>query len=123
MAQERASIGEQEDNQRHMPRGWMLTPLALTIIAAIVGIKRQDRQPSEGPPWRPWIPLANRVDHTIGWDRLPWPVGLPVVVTFLRQLRRENLYDPSSITATIANPPVTPVGTRHMTARTVDGMF
>jgi hypothetical protein len=107
-----------------MRRAWLLVILALALAAAIGGRPRPDAHLHDGPPpWRPWIPLANLIDHRLGWHRLPWPLGLPVVVTFLRQLRRNNLHDPSTITPSRPRPPLTPSGTRHITARTADGTF
>ena len=98
--------------------------MMLAIVAIIAGRARGDRSGLGRPPaWRPWIPLVNRIDHTIGWHRLPWPIGLPIVVTFLRQLRRDNLHDPSTITPSLPQPAPTAPGTRHLTARTADGTF
>jgi hypothetical protein len=92
------------------------------------GTTKRTRQNESGglgarPSWRPWIPLVNRIDHRVGWHRLPWPIGLPIVVSFLRQLRRDNLHDPSAITPAKPRPPLVPTGTRHLTTRTVDGTF
>jgi hypothetical protein len=103
---------------------WRWLPLLLAIVALVTSRPRPPQPRADGPPaWQPWIPLANFVDRKIGWSHLPWPVGLPIVVTFLRQLRRENLYDPSSITPSQPHPAPVPAGTHHLTARTADGTF
>ena len=103
---------------------WRWAPLLLMAIAVIAGRPRPSQPVSNGrPAWRPWIPLANAIDHKIGWDKLPWPIGLPLVVTFLRQLRRDNLHDPSAITPSQPQPPLIPTSTRHLVARTADGAF
>lgn len=103
---------------------WRWTPLLLMAVAVIAGRPRGDQSAASGrPAWRPWIPLANAIDHKLGWDRFPWPVGLPLVVTFLRQLRRDNLHDPSAITPSQPQPPLMPTSPRHLVARTADGTF
>jgi hypothetical protein len=106
-------------------RTWLLwAPLVLAVGALLAGKPHStDGQHGGRPGWRPWIPLANQIDRRFGWHRLPWPIGLPIVVAFLRQLRRDNLHDPSAITPSLPHPPFTPPGTRHITARTADGSF
>jgi hypothetical protein len=98
--------------------GWMLLPL----LAAIALWKRLWQHPDADarPPWRPWIPLANLVDRRVGWHRLPWPLGLAMVVALRHQLRRDNLYDPSTVVPSLPRSPVT-IGATHLTARSADG--
>jgi hypothetical protein len=124
MAHGSASGGNQQGEWRRSSQLWLWMPLALAIVALIAGRPRQPPpQPGRPPGWRPWLPLANLIDHKIGWHRLPWPLGLPVVVAFLRQLRRENLYDPSSITPSRPRPPLSFPGPAALTTRGADGTF
>jgi hypothetical protein len=37
--------------------------------------------------------VATRVDHLIGWHRLPWPPGIVTLIGIRNRLRRQNLYD------------------------------
>jgi len=37
--------------------------------------------------------LTESVDRRIGWDKLPWPLGLLVVLGLRFRLRAKNLYD------------------------------
>src|SRR5215213_1568269 len=37
--------------------------------------------------------LAEAIDHRIGWDKLPRPLALPVLIALRNKLREENLYD------------------------------
>ena len=33
------------------------------------------------------------VDHRVGWDKLPWPLGMLVLLGVRFRLRAKNLYD------------------------------
>ena len=61
--------------------------------------------------------LAEWVDHKIGWDRLPTPLGLLTLVGLRNTLRTQNLFD----TETPPAPPPPPFDTSVTTQRTVDG--
>ena len=37
--------------------------------------------------------VTEAVDHRIGWDKLPWPLGMLVLVGVRFRLRARNLYD------------------------------
>ena len=64
---------------------------------------------------------AQLVDHKIGWDKLPPPLGLATLAGIRNTLRKENLHD------TAAAPsfplPDLPMDERYRTARTPDGTF
>ena len=64
---------------------------------------------------------AELVDHRIGWDKLPPPLGLATLAGIRNKLRKENLYD----TAAAPSLPVSdlPMDQRYLTARTPDGTF
>lgn len=65
---------------------------------------------------------AEKVDHAVGWDKLPVALGMMTLVGIRNKLRAENLYD-TSATPSIPVPPPVPEGQRHLTARTADGTF
>src|SRR5437763_2179741 len=62
------------------------------------------------------------VDRRIGWDKLPWPLGLLVVLGVRFKLRATNLYDSGR-----GPLDVPPAGDEwhadHLTARTIDGTY
>jgi hypothetical protein len=62
------------------------------------------------------------VDHRIGWDRVPWPLGLFVVLGLRFRLRAQNLYDSGRGVLDVP-----PAGDEwhvdHLTARTIDGTY
>jgi hypothetical protein len=66
--------------------------------------------------------LTEWVDHRIGWDKLPWPLGLLVVLGLRFKLRAKNLYDSGR-----GPLDVPPAGDEwhadHLTARTIDGTY
>ena len=104
-----------------MPWRWLLLTL---LVASVVLRRRSQGQPIDSrPAWSPFFPLANRIDRSTGWHRLPWPLGLAMVVALRRQLRRDNLHDPSTVVPSLPRPPLMPTGTDHLTARTADGTF
>lgn len=65
---------------------------------------------------------AEAVDHKIGWDRLPAPLGLAVLAGIRNTLRKKNLHDTSTAPAIPTADPVAD-GERYLSARTPDGTF
>jgi hypothetical protein len=66
--------------------------------------------------------IALKVDRAVGWDKLPTPLALPVLIGLRTLYRWRNLYDTSRL-PTIEQPPPVPDYPRHLTARTPDGTF
>ncbi len=66
--------------------------------------------------------LTEWVDRRIGWAKLPWPLGLLVVLGLRFRLRAKNLYDSGR-----GRLDVPPAGDEwhvdHLTARTIDGTY
>ena len=65
---------------------------------------------------------VERVDHSVGWDKLPTALGLLALVGIRNTLRKKNLYD-TSYAPSIPIPPPVPQDERYLTARTADGTF
>ncbi|KWX19835.1 peroxidase [Mycolicibacterium wolinskyi] len=61
--------------------------------------------------------LAERLDRSVGWSRLPTVIGLGVLVGLRHQLRTANLYDSGSV------PADTPRPGDYLVARTRDGTY
>ena len=72
-------------------------------------------------PWQLLRRLSGQLDRSVGWDHLPRPLGLGVLVGLRDTLRRENLADPS--TAVGLNPQPLPPAPADRTARTIDGSY
>jgi Animal haem peroxidase len=66
--------------------------------------------------------VTEEVDHAIGWDTLPPPLGLAVLAGIRNTLRKENLHDTSGAPS-IPIPDPVPENDRYLTARTPDGTF
>ena len=66
--------------------------------------------------------VTEEIDHSIGWDKLPPILGLPVLSGIRNTLRAHNLHD-TAATPSIPIPPPLAEGDRHLTARTPDGTF
>ncbi|HLZ31528.1 MAG TPA: peroxidase family protein [Chloroflexota bacterium] len=62
------------------------------------------------------------LDWTIGWPRLPLPLGIATLVAARIRLRQENLYDTNTAPAT-NTPTPQGVGPGYLTARTPDGSY
>jgi Animal haem peroxidase len=60
--------------------------------------------------------LATAFDRTIGWDRLPRPLGLATLIGLRQRLRQENLYEPGLVRVAPPRPP-------DVNARTVLGDY
>ncbi len=66
--------------------------------------------------------LTEAVDHRRGWDRLPWPLGMVVLLGIRFRLRARNLYD--SGRGPLDRPPADDFEhADHLTARTIDGTY
>lgn len=66
--------------------------------------------------------LAQMVDWTIHWWRLPTPLAIPVLLAARVVYRARNLYD-TGLLPTIPQPPPVAEDTRYLAARTADGTF
>ena len=67
--------------------------------------------------------IMERVDHSVGWDRLPPALGLVTLIGVRNNLREKNLYDTGVAAPSVPTPDLIPTDGRHLTARTVDGTF
>src|SRR3954469_1663373 len=56
------------------------------------------------PFWRVYDWVAQAVDRLRGWDKLPVPGGLAVLIGVRNILRQRNLHDPSSVVPSDAPP-------------------
>jgi hypothetical protein len=74
------------------------------------------------PFWRVYDWAAQTIDHWRGWDKLPVPGGLAVLIGVRTILRQKNLHDPSSVVPLDA-PPVPERTPEHLVARSVDGTY
>jgi hypothetical protein len=66
--------------------------------------------------------LTEQVDRRIGWAKLPWPLGMLVLLGLRFKLRAKNLYDSGRGVLDVP-----PAGDEwhadHLTARTIDGTY
>jgi hypothetical protein len=72
-------------------------------------------------PWRLYNALSTRLDRRFGWDRLPVPLSLAVLVGLRNELRRHNLHDSDLLPAGTPHP--APAAPADRTVRTVDGSY
>ncbi len=64
--------------------------------------------------------VAERVDRRVGWDKLPKPIAMLVLIGLRNILREKNLHDTGR--GPLDKPDVSD-HPRHLTARTLDGTF
>lgn len=67
--------------------------------------------------------ICEAVDHSIGWHKLPAPLGLLTLVGIRHRLREQNLYDTETTAPSISPPVPPPLDNRYLTARTADGTY
>jgi hypothetical protein len=81
-------------------------------------------QPKKPRSWwsKAYGKLTEAVDHRVGWDKLPTPVGLLVLIGVRDTLRADNLYD-TNVAPTQDLPPIEPVSSRVYTERMPDGTY
>ena len=72
------------------------------------------------PFWRIYDQVAETLDHCVGWDKVPTPLGLLILIGLRNILRQQNLYDTTHEPA-INQPVIEPMQARYLTARTADG--
>jgi len=98
------------------------------LVGSLAAIQARRRATTPGGSyrsslfWRVFDTAARLVDNRVGWDKLPRPLGLAVLVGVRNSLRRENLYDTSD-QPTVNAPPVSSPDARDRTARTPDGTY
>jgi hypothetical protein len=73
--------------------------------------------------WRTYDTIAQLVDRRVGWDKLPLPGGLAVLIGVRNILRQKNLHDPSTVVPIVNAPPVPQRTPEHLIARSVDGTY
>ncbi|GAC1326555.1 MAG: peroxidase [Mycobacteriales bacterium] len=74
------------------------------------------------PGWRAFNALCQLIDHRVGWDKLPKPLGLLVLIGVRNILRQQNLHDTSNQPA-VDLPPLEPPGAQTETTRRPDGTY
>jgi len=72
-------------------------------------------------PWRLFNGACTWIDKCRGWDRLPRPLGLLVLIGLRNELRRQNLHDTDSLPATDLPPIAAPP--EDLSSRQVDGTY
>ena len=64
--------------------------------------------------------FCEKVDHTVGWDKLPTPLGLVTLIGIRNTLREQNLYDTTPARSALPTPPAPG---RYLDVRTGDGTY
>jgi hypothetical protein len=73
------------------------------------------------PFWRVYDTVAQAIDHKVGWDKLPLPGGLAVLIGVRNILRQKNLHDPSAVVPIVGGPTAPPRTPGDLVCRSVDG--
>ena len=72
--------------------------------------------------WRIYDQIAETLDHTYGWDKVPTPLGLLILIGLRNILRQQNLHDTTHEPA-VNQPAIEPMQAKNLTARTADGTY
>jgi len=75
-----------------------------------------------GPLWRLVTAASEKIDHKIGWDKLPVPIALGVLVGVRTKLRQRNLVDTRSLPS-VNEPQPPPPDPTQRTQRQADGSW
>ncbi|GAC1617412.1 MAG: peroxidase [Ktedonobacteraceae bacterium] len=70
--------------------------------------------------WRNYDQLATTLDSAVGWDNVPLPLGLLMLIGLRNILRQQNLHD-TTYEPAINQPIIEPMQARYLTERTADG--
>ncbi len=76
----------------------------------------------QGPLWRVLTAVSEQLDHRKGWDRLPVPLALAVLIGIRTKLRQDNLVDTDTLPA-VDPPAVPPADAAQRTQRRPDGSW
>jgi hypothetical protein len=90
-------------------------PLGRTKPVAGAGYRRS-------PLWRAYDALAQATDRSIGWDRLPLPLGLLVLIGVRNILRQRNLHDTATLPSSGGAQPE-PFRPDDYVSRTISGSY
>ena len=71
--------------------------------------------------WTVYDGISQAVDRRLGWDKLPTPLGLAVLIGVRNILRKRNLADPSTVVPVVGGPTAPPRTPAHLANRSVDG--
>jgi hypothetical protein len=74
------------------------------------------------PFWRIYDWAAETLDRTDGWDQVPTPLGLLILIGLRNILRQQNLHD-TTYEPAINQPTIEPPQAYFLTARTPDGTY
>ncbi len=74
------------------------------------------------PFWRIYDRAAEELDRSVGWDKVPTPLGLLILIGLRNILRQQNLHDTTHEPA-INQPAIEPMQARYLTERTADGTY
>ncbi len=72
--------------------------------------------------WNLYDKVATAADHKFGWDKLPTPLGIVVLIGVRDVLRKANLFDTTHLPA-VDTPPIDQYEGRFLTTRTADGTY
>jgi hypothetical protein len=81
-----------------------------------------EQPPGRTPFWRVYTAITECLDHRIGWDKLPTPLGLLTLIGLRTKLRQKNLVDMTGLPA-VNTPPVAPPSPQARISRTMDGTY
>ncbi len=93
------------------------------LVAVVAALGRGGRPASgyrNSPFWRIFDAISSRIDRKRGWDKLPTPLGLAVLIGVRNVLRKRNLHDTNGAPTAEAKP-VPPFESRLLTSRSADG--
>lgn len=112
---------------------WAFLGIVALIASIVVLVLRQrpdtrqvtieEATPSgyrQTPFWRLYDRAAEKLDRAVGWDKVPTPLGLLILIGLRNILRQQNLHDTTHEPA-INQPPIEPMQAHHLTERTADG--
>jgi hypothetical protein len=106
-----------------------LGTIALLASIGAVVVRQRSTTRQETPPvyrqtpfWRIYDQIAEALDHAVGWDKVPTPLGLLILIGLRNILRQQNLHDTTHKPA-INQPPIEPMQVQYLTERTADGTY
>lgn len=107
-------------------RKWSLKAILAILVWLAAGGGQRPPTPGadyrRSPFWKAFDWATSFLDRKFGWDKLPQPLGLAILVGVRNVLRRENLHDTSREPA-VDTPGIPPPSARHRTSRTPDGTY